>query len=133
MYFYLSEQLQLFSDRLKKFQVSFCLFDRDARQLAKDICSGALEHHGLPKNILFDRIDVSNIIDTEYVGIPNVLADWAPFLSTTNQHSTLLGYSMNWVPKQHDALPGEKDIGRLTTQLLSEGKVSGTAYPSHAY
>jgi hypothetical protein len=51
------------------------MFDRDARELAnRDIRSGAFEHHGLTKTAQFVRIDVSNIIDSEYVGIPNVLA-----------------------------------------------------------
>jgi hypothetical protein len=102
------------------------MFDRDARELARDIHSGAFEHHGLPKTPQFDRIDVSNIIDTEYVGIPNVLADWASLLSMTNRHSILLGYSMNWVPKEPDAQPGGRDMvmKRLTTQLFTMGKVS---------
>ena len=100
------------------------MFDRDARELARDIRSGAFEHYGLSKTAQFDRIDVSNIIDSEYVGIPNVLADWATLLSTTNRHSTLLGYSMNWVPKEPEAQPDTRELGRLTTQLLTMGKVS---------
>jgi len=123
LYFYLSKQLRSFSDRLKKFQLSIRIFDRDAMQLAEDVRSGTLEHHGLPNTTQFDRIDVSNILDTEYVGIPKVLADWAPLLSVTNRHATLLGYSMNWVPKQADAQPGPTDIETLTQKLLSMGKI----------
>ncbi|KIM76000.1 hypothetical protein PILCRDRAFT_78276 [Piloderma croceum F 1598] len=129
LYFYLSDQLRLFSDRLKKCQVTFRMFDRDARELARDVRSGAFEHHGLPKTAHFDRIDVSNIIDTEYVGIPNVLADWASLLNTTNRHSTLLGYSMNWVPKEPNAQPGEKEMERLTTQLFTMGKINRNMHP----
>lgn len=99
LYFYLSEQFHSFADRLKRFHITFHVFDRDARALSRDIRSGALGSHGLPKHTHFDRIDVSNIIDPEYVGIANVLADWSPYLNKTNRHATLLGYSMNWVPK----------------------------------
>jgi hypothetical protein len=123
LYFYLTEQLQSFSDRIKKFRVSFRVFDRDARELAKDIHSGATAPYGVARSTCFDRIDVSNIIDPEYIGIRDVLVDWAPFLNKANQHATILGYSMNWVPKQLDARPREHDYRRLTAQLIKMGKV----------
>ena len=133
LYFYLSKELRSFSDRLKTFQVSIRIFDRDASQLVEDVRSGTLEQYGLPNTTQFDRIEVSNILDTEYVGIPDVLADWAPFLSRTNRHATLLGYSMNWVPKQPDAQPGPTDFEILTQKLVSMGKVSDYLRPSHFY
>ena len=79
--------------------------------------------HGLPKSISFDRIDVSNILDTEYVGLAGVLADWGPLLKKDNPHATLLGYSMNWVPKQPCSQPGPKEFESLTQKLLREDKV----------
>jgi len=109
----------------KKIHVTFHVFDRDARALAGDIRSDALKSHGLPKSTHFDRIDVSNIFDPEYVGIPNVLADWAPLLNKMNQNATILGYSMNWVPKQPNAQPQEADLQKLTDQLVKMGKVGG--------
>jgi len=86
--------------------------------------SGGLGLHGLPKSTCFDRIDVSNIIDSEYVGISNVLADWTPLLSKTNRCATILGYSMNWVPKQADSGPGPEAVKRLADQLIHMGKAS---------
>jgi hypothetical protein len=46
LYFYLSDQLRMFADRLSKFRISFCIFDRDARDLAKDLRAGELISHG---------------------------------------------------------------------------------------
>lgn len=124
LYFYLSKQLRMFSSRIKRFRIKFHMLDRDARALAKDLRSGVLESQGLPKSIRFDRIDVSNVIDNYYIGLPNVLSDWGPFLSGTNPCATLLGYSMNWVPAQFDATAQPKDIKRLVPQLLAQRKVS---------
>jgi hypothetical protein len=129
LYFYLSEQFRSFADRLKKIHVTFHVFDRDARALARDIRSDALGSHGLPKSTHFDRIDVSNIFDPEYVGIPNVLADWAPLLNKMNQNATILGYSMNWVPKQPNAQPQEADLQKLTDQLVKMGKIDRRTKP----
>jgi hypothetical protein len=123
LYFYLSEQLRSFADRLSKFRISFRMFDRDARDLAKNLHIGALIGLGLPKGIRFDRIDVSNIIDTEYVGISNVLQDWAPLLSDTNRFATIVGYSMNWVPKQPGAQPGKEASVKIGTKIAEMGKV----------
>lgn len=100
------------------------MFDQDARELAKNLCLRTYETQDLPKNISFDRIHVSNIIDTEYVGIANVLADWTPFLNKTNRCATIIGYSMNWVPKQYNSEPNERVIGKLVKQLMSMGKVN---------
>lgn len=126
LYFYLSEQLRTFAERIKKFRLSFRMFDQDARELAKKLRLGAYEAQSLSKNISFDRIDVSNIIDMEYVGIANVLADWTPLLNKTNRYSTMIGYSMNWVPKQHNSDPGSNEavLGKLAAQLLAMGKVN---------
>jgi hypothetical protein len=123
LYFYLSEQLRSFADRLSKFRISFRVFDRDARDLAKNLHMGTFVGQGLPKGIRFDRIDVSNIIDTEYVGVPNVLQDWAPLLSDTNRFATIVGYSMNWVPKQPGAKPGEGESMKICKKLAEMGKV----------
>lgn len=123
LYFYLSEQLRKFATRLRTFRVKILAFNVDARNLAKGIRSGILMSHGLPKSISFDRIDVSNILDTEYVGLAGVLADWGPLLKKDNPHATLLGYSMNWVPKQPCSQPGPKEFESLTQKLLREDKV----------
>lgn len=104
------------------------VFTEDARDLAKNLSAGLYESLGLPKDTAFDRIDVSNIVDPEYVGIPNILADWAPFLNKNNRCSAILGYSMNWVPKQHDSQPGEAAMKTITLKLIEMGKVSTVVY-----
>ena len=73
LYFYLSEQFRSFAERIKRFHVTFHVFDCDARDLARDILSGQLESRGLPKDTHFDRIDVSgNIIVIQSISsIPN--------------------------------------------------------------
>ena len=96
LYFFLSDQLRKLADRLRRFKISIHLFDRNASDIAKGIISGDLTKNGIPSNIRFDRIDVSNILDAEYLGIPRVLAEWGPLLSQNNPHATLLGYLMNW-------------------------------------
>lgn len=125
LYFYLTKQLRSFAERIKKFRILFRMFDQDARELAKNIRTGVYEAQGLMKSMAFDRIDVSNIIDLEYVGVANVLTDWTPFLSKTNKFSTILGYSMNWVPKQHNSDPGENSnaMSKITKKLMEMGKV----------
>ncbi|KAF7964996.1 hypothetical protein HWV62_1158 [Athelia sp. TMB] len=124
LYFYLSGQLRSFAERLKRFHITFQLFDVDARNLSKDIQSGALAQCGVPKRTRFDHVDVSNIFDTEYVGIPNVLSDWAPLLNKKNPCATILGYSMNWVPKEPGAREpiDQRQIGRLAADLMARGK-----------
>jgi hypothetical protein len=94
---------------------------------------GAYEAQGLPKNISFDRIHVSNIIDTEYVGIANVLADWAPLLNETNKCATIIAYSMNWVQTQRNSEPDPKTavMEKILKQLIVMGKVNINLFPSN--
>lgn len=124
LYFYFSGQLRSFAERIRKFKISFRMFNQDARELAKNIQSGTYTSQGLPKNTTFDRIDVSNIIDAEYLGISNVLAEFSPLLNKANQCATIIGYSMNWVPKQHNSGPGPAEVGKLMRQLIQMGKGS---------
>jgi len=102
LYFYLSEQLRTFAERLGTFRINFQLFCKDASVLSREIQSGALAQHGVPSTRRFDRIEVSNILDAEYVGIPKVLSDWGPLLSE-NEHATIVGYFMNWPARQEGA------------------------------
>ena len=99
LYFYLRDQLCSFSERLRTFKISFHVFDLDASELARRIKRDDLHGQGIPNTIRFDRIDVSNIIDYEYLGIPKVLSDWGPLIAKT-QHATLIAYFMNWVTRQ---------------------------------
>ena len=125
LYFYLSDLLREFADRLGRFRVSFRMFQSDAGELSKTMQSGALSPYGVPATTRFDRIDVSNIIDIEYMGILRVLSDWGPLLSSdTNKHASLVGYSMNWAAHQQGAkAEQDDDIKRSVEILSSNGRV----------
>jgi len=55
----------------------------------------------IPPSIRFDRIEVSNILDMNYVGINDVLLNWSPLMAESNT-SVIVGYFMNWVAIQKD-------------------------------
>ena len=101
------------------------MFRSDAGELSKMMRSGALSPYGVPATTRFDRIDVSNIIDIEYMGILRVLSDWGPLLSSdTNKHASLVGYSMNWAAHQQGAkAEQDDDIKRSVEILSSNGRV----------
>jgi hypothetical protein len=100
------------------------MFNQDARELAGNIQSGTYTSQGLLKNTNFDRIEVSNIIDAEYLGISNVLAEFSPLLNKANPCATIIGFSMNWVPKQHNSEPGPAELRELVMRLKEMGKAS---------
>jgi hypothetical protein len=104
LYFYLSEQLRTFADRLSRFRLNFRIFSLDARELSRNIRQGALAEHGVPSTIRFDRIDTSNILDVEYVGISGVLDNWGPLLEQS-KHAKIVGYFMNWALRQEGGSP----------------------------
>ncbi|KDQ54024.1 hypothetical protein JAAARDRAFT_38617 [Jaapia argillacea MUCL 33604] len=121
LYFYLSDQLRKFARRLRQFRVSFLLFNRDARELSRQVGANVLSKLNIPRS--FDRIDVSNILDTEYVGISGVLSSWGPLLKDT-KHATMLGYFMNWITSQPGARPESPTlVHALTRRLIREGKI----------
>jgi hypothetical protein len=101
MYFFLTEQLREFADRLSKFQISFKLFASDASALATTLREDAWSDIGLPSSVRFDRIAVSNILDKNYVGLGGTLTKWAPLLAST-KHAAIVGYFMNWPFEQKD-------------------------------
>jgi hypothetical protein len=124
LYFYLQEQLRAFAERLSRFKVSFDIFCKDARELSKDISSGKLSSI-TPSSVVFDRIEVSNICDTEYVGIPDVLANWAPFLRRSDD-AAIVGCLTNWAPKQPGAVAhncDDKVISCITDKMIKDGRV----------
>ncbi|KAF9543453.1 hypothetical protein CPC08DRAFT_823704 [Agrocybe pediades] len=131
LYFYMSEQLRSFADRIKKFRISFKMFNMDARELAHNLSSGMYAKEGKPKGFSFDRVEVSNIIDKEYVGIPRVLSDWTPLLKKNNTHATIIGYSMNWVPKQPGSEPNEWDTVRLIKKLIAMNRIPADFNPDY--
>jgi len=112
---YLSDQLQLFSDRLKKFKYS-------------SVCSTVISWNWLGTSALARLVSRVSENPTnrlhrffEWVDIPNVRAHWAFLLSTINRHSAVLGYSMNWMLYEPNAQPSGREFERLTTQLFTTG------------
>lgn len=89
LFFYIKDQLVEFSNRLRRFKIQIYSFDQDARILQRTLKSNA----SFPK--VFDRIEVSNIMDKNYVGM-SVLSDWGPLLNKSNPHSAIVGLFMNW-------------------------------------
>ncbi|KAH8832378.1 hypothetical protein DL96DRAFT_1581831 [Flagelloscypha sp. PMI_526] len=87
-YFHVRDQLQEFRRRMQRFKLNFVLRNDDAIDLAKGVGAGM--------HISFDRIEVSNICDQEYVGVPRLLEAWGPHLSISNKHAAILGLFMNW-------------------------------------
>lgn len=102
LYFFLSEQLRMCAQRICKIGVSFSLFTSDARLLPKGIHEGLFSEYGIPNSVRFDRIEVSNIGDPNYVGINDILLNWSPLLAETNA-SVLVGYFMNWFAIQENS------------------------------
>ena len=49
LYFYLSEQLRTFAERLSRFHIKFSVCCKDARDLPSEIKRGALKSHGISK------------------------------------------------------------------------------------
>ena len=74
-----------FIEKLLKMKITIHIWCMDARELVKH----------LDKQEKFDRIDVSNIVDINYVGLEKVLQDWGPMLKK-NEFSTLITTFMNW-------------------------------------
>ncbi|RDB18739.1 hypothetical protein Hypma_014684 [Hypsizygus marmoreus] len=134
LYFFLSDQLRTFVERLRTLRVHFRLFSQDASVLSEQIQSGKLAKYGVPSTTKFDRIHVSNIIDVEYAGIPRVLADWNPLLRDSS-HATILGYFMNWPLRQKFSNPSSADEhtnSRLTDVLMKQGRLAAVQPPRQA-
>lgn len=121
LYFYLSDQLQEFANRLDRFNISFHLFNEEAGMLADNIRAGGF---GLSPRMTFDRIAVSNIVDPTYVGLARVLEDWGPLLNEANRYSKLLAYSLNWPMHHTGAEPGKNEISGLLDRMRQLGRVS---------
>ena len=49
------------------------------------------------EGVKFDRIDVSNISDENYLGLKKCLALSAPLLKQENPHAKLITTLMNWI------------------------------------
>ncbi|KZV67124.1 hypothetical protein PENSPDRAFT_62747 [Peniophora sp. CONT] len=119
LYFHVSELLCDFAKRLSRFRIKFIVLNEDAVDLATNIQRGDLKDVGIPATARFDRIDVSNIMDANYVGVEKVIGAWGPLLRRART-SALLGYFMNWAM-------GDKS--KPKTEDMDELKRSGRTSP----
>ncbi|KAK7445724.1 hypothetical protein VKT23_014719 [Stygiomarasmius scandens] len=94
VYFYVKHQLRTFANRLRNFNINISLTDRDAVNLVTDIRNGRIS--GVPRTALFDRIEVSNVVDENYIGLKRVLDAWGPLVNRANKEAALIGLFMNW-------------------------------------
>ncbi|PBK94164.1 hypothetical protein ARMGADRAFT_965842 [Armillaria gallica] len=106
LFFYVKAQLVEFSERLRRFKIHIHLYDHDARDLPKILKSDTSS----PQS--FDRIEVSNIVDKNYVGM-SVLSDWGPFINKGNPHAAVVGHFMNWTTW--------KKSGEVTSSMAPQG------------
>jgi len=94
LYFHLLEHFTTFSERLQRRDLAFTLLTVDARKLPFALAESR-NKHGLAS---FDRIDVSNITDRGWVGLPDTLSSLGRLLKsrTENPHATLLTLFLNY-------------------------------------
>jgi hypothetical protein len=134
LYFYLSDQLRLFVERIQQFHISFKVLCFEAGMLSQVILDNELAPYGIPASIRFDRIEVSNVMDSNYVGINGVLTSWAPLLGGSN-YATILGYFMNWTQLcQPDGSALNADryiIKELLNSLVQKGRVTVSGFPGY--
>lgn len=123
LYFHVTDQLRQFIDRLCSLNIEFKVFKMDAVALSKSIERNSLASFGVPSTTRFDRIEVSNTLDTEYIGVVGVVDAWGKFLKR-RRDATLVGYFMNWPVREPRAKPGVEDTEAIMRGLIIEGKVS---------
>ena len=125
LYFFLSDQLRKFTKRIRGCNISFHITSFDARALSSGIRDDIFSDVGIPASVRFDRIQVSNILDANYIGIEGVLSQWAPFLKISRT-AVVVGYFMNWITMQEDSralAAGPKVTKKLLNRLIKEGRV----------
>ncbi|KAH7886867.1 hypothetical protein F5I97DRAFT_1829385 [Phlebopus sp. FC_14] len=122
----LPDQLRTFARRVRELNIAFYVSNADACGLSKMISSDTIAMHGIPSTMRFDRVEVSNILDPNYVGIRGVLASWGPLLAQSDK-AAIVGYFMNWMGYQQDARTihaGKGLFSNLLERLGREGKTA---------
>lgn len=122
LYFFLSMQLREFHRRLRRFPISFNVYSLDAASaLPQGIRDGVFTMQGVPATIRFDRVEVSNILDANYVGIRGVLTSWGPLLAD-GSFAAVVGYFMNWVAIQEDGDAARGDRSVVKALMMTLGR-----------
>ncbi|RXW13619.1 hypothetical protein EST38_g12235 [Candolleomyces aberdarensis] len=120
LYFFVLTHLRTLAQRIRKLPISFKLFSVEACALSKEIKKDTFTEMGITSNTTFDRIEVSNILDVNYVGVRGVLTAWSPLLGQ-DKHAAIVGYFMNWVMVQKDGRvqgSGESGMKQATRKLV---------------
>lgn len=117
LFFHVRQQLAEFAARLRRFNISIKISAIDARKLARELRSSPDFVQG------FDRVEVSNIADKEYVGVSGVLEDWGPLLRKDHKHAAIVGTFMNWpmeVPSAHGESLSMHVATRYVRDIINE-------------
>ena len=85
LYFYIVDKMTEFVALIKTKKLKFHMFCADAKDLMPKL-----------RGIKFDRIDVSNISDENYVGLDCVIKLSKPLLNNANSNAKLITTLMNW-------------------------------------
>ncbi|OJA14610.1 hypothetical protein AZE42_07966 [Rhizopogon vesiculosus] len=99
----------------------------EAIHLSSVIREGVLSPLGIPASIRFDRIEVSNILDINYVGIEDVLTHWGPLLKDSRT-AALVGYFMNWgffQPNGDAQSAGRIETKKILNTFIEKGRFPG--------
>ncbi|RXW25332.1 hypothetical protein EST38_g534 [Candolleomyces aberdarensis] len=135
LYFFLSTQLRMLAQRIRKLPISFKLFSTEACALAKGISGDIFTEMGITSNTRFDRVEVSNILDFNYVGTRGVLTAWSPLLSQ-GKHAAIVGYYMNWFMVQKDGRAqgaSESITTELTKQMVERSGMLNSRSPLNVH
>ena len=97
----------------------------DACKLSHLIRENEFSEFNIPSSIKFDRIEVSNILDTNYVGLHDVLTLWGPLLQESRS-AAIIGYFMNWTMFEkvgRASGAGERVMKDLVKKVVEKEKV----------
>ncbi|CAL1709038.1 unnamed protein product [Somion occarium] len=101
LYFYLSEELRAFAERLRRFKISIYITSQTTKDLAPKIKEGAFESLGLQPTVQFDRIDFHICVLENRLTTPTeLILNWGPLLKRENPHATMLGALMVWADNE---------------------------------
>ncbi|EKM51315.1 uncharacterized protein PHACADRAFT_213165 [Phanerochaete carnosa HHB-10118-sp] len=123
LYYHVTSQLQTFAERLARMDISIKIANMDAIALATSIRRGDLMRIGIPEEMRFDRIDASNLVDQDYLGIPSILDAWGGFLKRRDD-ATIVGHFMNWPVREPGAWPSAENMKGLVGKLVNDGKIT---------
>lgn len=98
LFFHVKDELIKFASRVRDFDITIHISQFTAKFISQQIPKGTIRPFRADSK--FDRVETSNVCD--YVGIPEVINDWAPLMNRKNKYSTLLMYTMNWILQQPD-------------------------------